>query len=81
MGKLSDIPLVVHRRQTEQQTNRFTMADQNKEAAKAKAEQEYMERLAKEFSSLPDREVPQGGSSGGSRTFPASLLPLDCIDG
>lgn len=50
------------------------MADQNKDAAKAKAEQEYMERLAKEFSSLPDRDVPAGESSGSNREYPP--LPL-----
>lgn len=50
------------------------MADQNKDAAKAKAEQEYMERLAKEFSSLPDRDVPQGESSGSNREYPPLQL-------
>jgi hypothetical protein len=55
--------------QHQQRRTRFTMADQNKDAAKAKAEQEYMERLAKEFSSLPDRDVPQGESSGSNREY------------
>lgn len=50
------------------------MADHNKDSAKSKAEQEYMERLAKEFSSLPDRELPQGESSGTSRTFSHPLF-------
>jgi hypothetical protein len=55
------------------------MADHNKDAAEAKAEQEYMERLATEFSSLPDREVPQGQSPGGNRTYASPTLSVDAL--
>ncbi len=47
------------------------MANQNQDVCSSKAEQEYMDRLAKEFASLPDRELPQGGSS--PRKSPHSL--------
>ena len=49
------------------------MANQSQDAAKA--EQEYMERLAQEFSSLPDRELPQEGSGSSS----ARMLTLRTI--
>lgn len=39
------------------------------DSASSKAEQDYINRLAKEFSSIPDREVPPPGSPAGTSTF------------
>lgn len=49
------------------------MADKSKDAVKT--DQEHMDRLAQEFSTLVDREEPEGSGSGNSanRKFLALL--------
>jgi hypothetical protein len=46
----------------------------------ARAEQEYMERLAQEFSSLPDREISQEGSGSSSAVSQTKSTPRSGSD-